>query len=325
MNPVVLFRRLILFGVFWQGVSFAAVTAGHVPQVIDVNPGHGANVSYLEIDEASMASFPVVFAWHYDGAINPASGTNWSGTDLFEGIRSSLAGSANQLSVTSQLYGTNAYSQALITAFSFGGASSTPVNPSGSLVWTYWIRGGSEFEPYGDNGAFTFSPSSSSSWVISPSSSDTRWISNGSFDAWTISPFTYTGAPSDTHDYTDLSGHLQPVTFGTYTGAAPYLYQPPASVWSSFASLGRSEQKILTALPANLVVGGASVSVRLNSGLPPRLSSSDPRILRIVNGTTLQPAGPGKATVSVAQSGSTSWYQMASVTFTIRVNKPAPR
>ena len=128
-----------LFGVMcFLAASLASawsdVTTGQNPRIIDVNPGHGANVSYLILDEGSLAPEPIIFAWHYDGTMNPSTGTNWSGTDLFEGIRSSLAGSANQLSVTSQLYGTNAYSQALVTGFSFGSASSAAINPSGSLV-----------------------------------------------------------------------------------------------------------------------------------------------------------------------------------------------
>jgi hypothetical protein len=94
------------------------------------------------------------------------------------------------------------------------------VDPLASPVWTYWIQGGGEYVPYGDSGDFFFNVPTDA-WTISPGSSDTRYIANGSYDAWTISAFSYAGVASDTHYYTDLSGNTQAVTFGTYAGDQP--------------------------------------------------------------------------------------------------------
>lgn len=196
----------------------AAVITGQEP--ITVNLGSGANVSYLVFNESTLANTPIRYAWHYDGAINPVTRTNWSGEDLFQGVLSASQATEFALSFQTGAYG-------LFTDFTIGGRQSRIVDPLSSPVWTYWISGGSEYVEYGDNGSFSFLVPAGQ-WIISPSYDATRWISNGSYDGWTVNPFSYTGAPSDTSFYTDLGGVTQPVTFGTYSGLDPQVIPEPA-------------------------------------------------------------------------------------------------
>lgn len=199
------------------GQIHAAVITGQEP--VTVNLGSGANVSYLVFNESSLSDAPIRYAWHYDGLINPLSGTNWSGEDLFQGVISASVGTDYALSV-----GTGAYG--LYTDFTIGTNKSVTIDPLDSPVWTYWISGGSEYVEYGDNGPFNFEVPSDR-WLISPSYASSRWISNGSHDGWTISPFSYAGEPSDTHYYADTDGISQPVTFGTYSGMDPQVIPEP--------------------------------------------------------------------------------------------------
>jgi hypothetical protein len=113
------------------------------------------------------------------------------------------------------------------------------VDPLSSPVWTYWIQGGSEFVEFGDEGSFSFVVGNS--LIISPANWDTRYLSNGSYDIWTITPFSYSGAPSDTHAYTDISGQTQTVTFGTYEGSAPVLKTSTTVVSSRILTNGKLE------------------------------------------------------------------------------------
>ncbi len=196
----------------------AAVIMGQEP--ITVNLGSGANVSYLAFNESTLSPAPIIYAWRYDGPTN-SSGNPWSGTDLLEGVIKESASTSYALGYTTGVYG-------LITTFSIGSYSST-INPLASPVWAYWIMGGSEYVPYGDNGDFSFN-ASPLNWVVSPANYDTRWLQNGSYDGWTLSPFSYTGAPGDTSYYTDVNGIVQPVTFGTYSGEPPLSIPEPSSL-----------------------------------------------------------------------------------------------
>lgn len=196
----------------------AAVITGQEP--ITVNLGTGLNVSYLVFNESTLSPAPIVYAWRYDGATN-SSGNPWSGTDLLEGVIKESASTSYALGYMTGAYG-------LTATFSIGSNSST-IDPLVSPVWAYWIMGGSEHVPYGDNGDFSFN-ASPLTWLVSPANYDTRWLQNGSYDGWTLSPFSYTGASGDTSYYTDVNGIVQPVTFGTYTGEAPLSIPEPSSL-----------------------------------------------------------------------------------------------
>jgi hypothetical protein len=182
---------------------------------ITIHLGIGANVSYLAFDESTLGSEPIIYAWRYD---NLTDGTPRTGTDLLNAVISETAGTAWALSYTVGAYG-------LTTSYTIGSVTSTTVDPLDSPVWTYWIKGGTEFVEYGDEGSFTFSVGNS--FIVSPSYSDTRYLSNGSYDAWTISPFSFTGTTSDTRYFTDTLGNTQSVSDGVYSGPAPNLRTAP--------------------------------------------------------------------------------------------------
>ena len=217
---LILKRKTLFLLSAWTVLScghLGAVITGQEP--VTVNLGSGTNVSYLAFDETSLSTVPIIYAWHYDGATN-SSGDPWSGADLLNGVIADSASAPYALSCAPGAFG-------LMATFSIGASSST-IDPLSSPVWTYWIKGGSEYVPYGDNGDFTFN-ASPLSWVVSPANFDTRWLSNGSYDAWTLSPFSYSGAPSDTSYYTDVTGIFQPVTFGKYSGSTPLSIPEPST------------------------------------------------------------------------------------------------
>jgi len=197
----------------------AAVITDQEP--ITVNLGIGLNVSYLVFNESTLANTPIRYAWHYDGAINPVTQTNWSGEDLFQGVLSASVETEYALRFQTGEHG-------LFTDFTIGGRQSRIVNPLSSPVWTYWISGGSEYVEYGDEGSFSFLVPAGQ-WMISPSYAATRWISNGSYDGWTIAGFVWPGTNSVSY-YTDLEGVSQTVTFGTYSGLDPQGIPEPAPI-----------------------------------------------------------------------------------------------
>ena len=288
-----------------QELLWADLTSGAAPFFLDVNPGMGSNVSYLVIDDSSLGTAPVIFGWHYNGLTNPVTHTNWSGTDLLNGVISKLRGSPNQLSYSLGAYG-------LTVSYTFRGVTSITVDPLDSPVWSYWIKGGSEYVPYGDTGDFTFN-APATSWVISPNTSDTRWLTNGSFDGWTISPFSYLGAASDTTHYTDLKGGDEPVTFGTYTG------QPPLSRALAFLS---GPQTISFDPPATASFGQGPLllAATASSGLAVAYSSSNTKVAKIT-GSQVTILGAGSTTITASQRGNTNWNAAPSVSRPLVVAK----
>ena len=218
---------LLIFCALISSHIHATLSVTESSDSITIHLGSGSNVSYLAFTEFSLNPKSIIYAWHYDGLTNP-DGSPRTGYDLFNAVATETAGSPWALS-----YSTGA--SGLTTSFTIGSATSRVVNPLSTPVWTYWIQHGSEYVAWGDYDeelqdytSFTFSVGDS--WVVSPAYWDTRYISNGSYDVWTITPFSYTGAASDTHYYTDTSGKVQTVTFGTYEGSAPVLRRPPAVV-----------------------------------------------------------------------------------------------
>ena len=200
--------------------SAAAPTVTENSEAITIHVGNGANVSYLAFVESSLNPKPIIYAWHYNGPTNP-NGTARTGYDLFNAV-------ANETAGTSWALAYNTGASGLTTSFTIGSTASRSVDPLKTPVWTYWIQGGSEYVEYGDVESFTMPIGDS--LIVSPAYWDTRYLSNGSYDVWTIASFSYTGAASDTHFYTDSSGKIQPVTFGTYEGPAPVLRKPPTVI-----------------------------------------------------------------------------------------------
>ena len=213
------FSLLLIFSFLTATHLHATLTVKELSDSITIHFGDGYNVSYLAFAESSLGSKPVIYAWHYNNLTN-SDGTPRTGTDLLNAVILETAGTAWALSYAVGAYG-------LTTSYTIGSVTSTTVDPLDSPVWTYWIKGGTEFVEYGDNGSFTFQVGNS--FIVSPTSSDTRYLINGSYDAWTISPYTYTGTSSDTRYFTDTLGNTQPVSDGVYTGPAPTLRTTPTA------------------------------------------------------------------------------------------------
>ena len=211
------FSLLLIFSFLTSTHLHATLTVKELSDSITIHLGDGSNVSYLAFAESSLGSKPVIYAWHYNDLTN-SDGTPRTGTDLLNAVISETAGTTWALSYTVGAYG-------LTTSYTIGSVTSTTVDPLDSPVWTYWIKGGTEFVEYGDEGSFTFSVGNS--FIVSPSYSDTRYLSNGSYDAWTISPFSFTGTSSDTRYFTDTLGNTQSVSDGIYSGPAPNLRTAP--------------------------------------------------------------------------------------------------
>jgi len=216
---------LLIFAVLISNPAYATLSVTESSDSITVHIGSGSNVSYLAFAESSLNPKSIIYAWHYDGLANP-DGNPRTGYDLFNTVATETAGSPWALSYSTGAFG-------LTTSFTIGSSISRVVDPLKSPVWTYWIQGGSEYVAWGDDydeeleayASFTFSVGDS--LIVSPAYWDTRYISNGSYDVWTINPYSYTGVASDTHYYTDTSGKVQPVTFGTYEGFAPVIKKAP--------------------------------------------------------------------------------------------------
>jgi hypothetical protein len=213
------FSLLFIFSLLTATHLHATLTVKELSDSITIHLGDGSNVSYLAFAESSLGSKPVIYAWHYNNLTN-SDGTPRTGTDLLNAVISETAGTTWALSYAVGAYG-------LTTSYTVGSVTSTMVDPLDSPVWTYWIKGGTEFVEYGDNGSFTFQVGNS--FIVSPTSSDTRYLINGSYDAWTISPYIYTGTTIDTRYFTDTLGNTQPVSDGVYTGPAPTLRTAPTA------------------------------------------------------------------------------------------------
>jgi hypothetical protein len=248
-------RFFLIFTALYAGVTshaLSAPTPTENSEAVTIHVGHGANVSYLAFAEPSLNPKPVIYAWHYDGLTNP-DGTLRTGYDLFNAVAAETTGTPWALAYTTGASG-------LTTSFTIGSTTSRTVNPLTSPVWTYWIRGGSEYVEWGDVESFTFPVGDS--LIVSPDYWYTRYISNGSYDVWTIAPFSYSGAASDTHFYNDSSGKIQPVTFGTYEGSPPILRKPPTPISCTTLPEGRLEMVFS-------VVEGGTYQLQTQEGLTP--------------------------------------------------------
>ena len=192
-----------------SGLNAAVITD---QSAVTVNFGTGENVSYLVFDESSLNAAPIIYAWHYDGLINATTGMGWTGADMMNAVAAESSTTPWTLSYTAGDYG-------FITSVTIGSNTSMVVDPYGSPLWTYWIKGGNlDAYNYDTQENFTISPLD---WVVAPSASDSRWISPGSYDGWTISPFNYTGNAADIINFTDTNGTNQAIVMGVYSGGAP--------------------------------------------------------------------------------------------------------
>ena len=225
---------VLIFAVLISTPLYATLSVTESSDSITVHIGSGSSISYLAFVEPSLNPKTVIYAWHYDEPTNPNTSPR-TGLDLYNSVHAETTGSPWALSYSTDDFG-------LTTSFSIGPTTSRAVDPLANPgpVWTYWIQGASEYVEYGNNDT-TFTFLVGNSLIVSPAYWDTRYISNGSYDVWTVTPFSYNGVPSDTHTYTDISGQTQAVTFGTYEGSAPVLKTPPTVLSSRILKDGKLE------------------------------------------------------------------------------------
>lgn len=169
--------------VYWgSATARAAVLTGVEPLFISV--GSGVDISYLVIDESTLYSTPLVFAYHYTyDSNNPISGYS---------LLSNVASHSSLISSTTFYSG--GLGNALDSLSYQGGTTVTGTNApdySVGTYWSYYLSGGL------DGGT---SPSVSGRWNYAANGMDSRTITPGSWDGWTFASYTDYG--STTFDMT---------------------------------------------------------------------------------------------------------------------------
>jgi hypothetical protein len=144
----------------------AAVLAGVDP--VSLTVGSGSDVSYLLIDESTLSSAPLLFAYRYTfDSNNPISGY-----ELLNEVKR-----LSSLDFTTIFYG-GGLGNAL-DSISYGGtnvSSFTATNWSTGTYWSYYVAGGSEVDE----------PLASNLWKYAEVGMDSRFITPGSWDGWTF-------------------------------------------------------------------------------------------------------------------------------------------
>jgi|GEM_PF-961246 len=159
----------------------AAVLTGVDPTLITV--GSGSDVSYLVIDESSLYSTPLEFAYHYTYDSNNLM----SGEQMMQAVTNAVS---SGLGITILSY--PSYGDSLL-AFTYNGNTVTPSGDNNSgTFWGYFDAGGTE------SGSSTPLPSTNA-WNIAGIGFGSRYISPGSWDGWTVGTYTNGGfSPGDT-------------------------------------------------------------------------------------------------------------------------------
>ena len=146
-----------------------AVLTGVDPTIINV--GTGADTSYLVIDESTLYSTPLEFAYHYTyDSNNPLTG--------FELLTNVAANSSLGVNTA---YSVSVGGNYLIS-FAFSGNTVAGINaPDGSgTYWSYYLA-------VGLDGGTT--PLLTNQWNYANNGIDARTITPGSWDGWTISSY----------------------------------------------------------------------------------------------------------------------------------------
>ena len=132
-----------------------------------INVGQGPDVSFVVIQEPSLSSSPIVFAYHYTNASSPPI----NGYQMLLAIH---AGCPDfDFATTQYSFGKS------LDAFRFGRttvSSSTAPDGSGGYYWSYYLCGG--FDGSGEVGT--------SAWSYSQYGFESRTIAPGSCDGWTL-------------------------------------------------------------------------------------------------------------------------------------------
>jgi hypothetical protein len=144
----------------------AAVLAGVDPVRFTV--GSGSDVSYLLIDESTLSSAPLLFAYRYTYDSN----TPITGYELLNEVKR-----LSSLDFTTIFYG-GGLGNALDSII-YGGtnaSSFTAADWSTGTYWSYYVAGGSEVDEL----------LASNLWKYAEVGMDSRFITPGSWDGWTF-------------------------------------------------------------------------------------------------------------------------------------------
>jgi hypothetical protein len=157
----------------------AAVLTGVDP--VSFTMGSGPDVSYLVIDESTLSSAPLLFAYRYTYDSN----TPISGYGLLHEVAK-----LSSLDVTTIFYGVGLGN--LLDSVSYGGITvSSFAAPDWSTYtyWSYYLAGGSVRIPETSNDGFVIAvdePVPADLWKFSAVGMDSRFITPGSWDGWTL-------------------------------------------------------------------------------------------------------------------------------------------
>lgn len=192
MDEVILkFLQLVPLVLAFKGVAFAVVPEVHVL-------GTGPDVSYVVIQEKSLSTAPLIFAYHYTYASNPPM----SGDALLSFISASYP--ELQIQTTQYSFGKS------LDAFDVQGTTisdSTAPDGNSGTYWSYYVSGG-----YDGSGAVN-----TNQWLYSQYGFDSRTITPGSCDGWTFASWHGTNEPSDVPPSVDVPNIASLVTAASAT------------------------------------------------------------------------------------------------------------
>jgi hypothetical protein len=165
-------------------MAFRGLVAAVTPEVHVL--GTGPDVSYVVIQEKSLNSAPLIFAYHYTYASNPPMNG--------DGLLSAIAASYPELQIQTTQY---SFGKSL-DAFDVQGttvSSSTASDGNSGTYWSYYVSGG-----YDGSGAI-----GTNQWLYSQYGFDSRTITPGSCDGWTFASWQGTNEPSDIPPTVDVA------------------------------------------------------------------------------------------------------------------------
>ncbi len=226
-----------------------------------INVGEGPDVSFVVLQEPSLSSRPIVFAYHYTNASSPPI----TGYQMLLAIHGGYPDF--DFATTQYSFGKS------LDAFRFGGttvSSSTAPDGNGGYYWSYYLCGG-----FDGSGAVA-----TNAWSYSQYGFESRTIAPGSCDGWTLASWQGTNGMDvpPSIDPTFLSSLAMGYgILNTVTSASPTPVPSPidAAAPSPSAAGTPSPGSAAKAVPSPSstpqgeggIVGGAVTGIILPAGL----------------------------------------------------------
>jgi len=304
-------------------VAAAAVTPTPIPTptpvpIADTNPmaisiGRGPDVSYVVIQESSLSSRPIVFAYHYTNASSPPI----NGYQLLLAIHDDYPDF--DFATTQYSFGKS------LDAFRFRGvtisASTAPDGGSG-FYWSYYLCGG-----YDGSGAI-----GTNNWSYSQFGFESRTIAPGSCDGWTLASWQGTNGmdvppaidPTFLASLATGSGTVTGVTSASPTpspspkGASS---TPQASSGGGALSGGISP----VALPQSVTQGAAPSFVNATGPATRAATSDSPSGAGGGSTASGQESTPVMAVAGQGGYSAPAWLQASGFLAPVHVSKTTPR